>query len=85
MIQIIVLCDTPHSLDLILLLTLNEFKNDCMILASPSIDISNYGQYAEWLIVMLIVAFGFRYARKIVVFVLDTMYRLFIQHNPPAI
>ncbi|WP_018615496.1 hypothetical protein [Segetibacter koreensis] len=56
-----------------------------MILASPSIDISNYGQYAEWLIVMLIVAFGFRYARKIVVFVLDTMYRLFIQHNPPAI
>lgn len=35
-----------------------------------------------WLITFLVMAFGFRFIREAVVFVLMKLYEFFIQHNP---
>ena len=47
--------------------------------ASPS---TAFHEFAIWLISIVIVAFGFRYAKEIVSFVLDKLYQVFIQQNP---
>jgi hypothetical protein len=52
-----------------------------MISAAPSIVELDYSQYTAWLITIAIVAFGFRYAKGIIVFLLDNMYQFFIQNN----
>ena len=62
--------------------TFGFIKNNIMIFATPSIVKSDYSQYTAWLITIAIVAFGFRYAKVIIVFVLDKMYQFFIQNNP---
>ena len=56
-----------------------------MLSPSPTMDFSDYSQYTAWLITMAIVAFGFRYAKGIIAFILDKMYQFFIQNNPTAI
>jgi len=43
--------------------------------------IETYRQYAVWLITILLVAFGFKYAKDIIAFVLDKLYQFVIQHN----
>ncbi|MGZ3838394.1 MAG: hypothetical protein ACXVMS_09705 [Flavisolibacter sp.] len=43
--------------------------------------LSDYRQYATWLIAIFLVAFGFRYAREIISFILDKLYEFFIAHN----
>ena len=53
-----------------------------MLTPSPSVNLTNYNQYAVWLVAMIIVAFGFRYAREIIALVLDKLYQTFIQSNP---
>jgi hypothetical protein len=39
-------------------------------------------EYAVWLLVLFIVAFGFRHVKEIISFVLDELYQTFIQNNP---
>lgn len=55
-----------------------------MTYVAPTVDMSDYRQYAVWLIAMVLVAFGFRYAKDIIAFVLDKLYEFFIQNNPAA-
>lgn len=51
------------------------------------IETSTYGstdvlrQYSVWLITILLVAFGFKYAKEIIAFVLDKFYQFFIDNN----
>lgn len=45
---------------------------------SPAMTVMK--EYAIWLIAIIIVAFGFRYAGEIIAFVLEELYRAFIQH-----
>lgn len=44
-------------------------------------SLSDYRQYAIWIISIFIVAFGFRYAKEIIAFILDKLYDFFIAHN----
>lgn len=53
-----------------------------MTLASPFIHIADYRELGVWLISILLVVFGFRYFKEILVFVLEKLYELFIQQNP---
>jgi hypothetical protein len=48
----------------------------------PQTDFSDYRQLAVWIISMAVVAFGFKYAKEVIAFVLDELYRFFIQNNP---
>jgi hypothetical protein len=43
---------------------------------------TDFRQYALWLISVLLLAVGFRFLKDIIVFVLDQLYKLFIQENP---
>ena len=52
-----------------------------MITASISNNSTDYAQYAVWLITMVVVAFGFRYAKDIIAFVLDKLYGFFIEND----
>ena len=55
-----------------------------MIYPSPSFVMSDYRKYIVWLIttaIVAIVAFGFRFAKGIIPFVLDKLYQFFIQNN----
>jgi hypothetical protein len=56
-----------------------------MVSVSPAVDMSDYRQYAVWLIAVILVAFGFRHAKDIIAFVLDKLYEFFIQNNPANI
>lgn len=49
-----------------------------------SIDVSDYRQFALWLITLLVVVIGARYAKDVIVFVLDKLYQFFIQNNAPG-
>lgn len=53
-----------------------------MIAASTPANMSDYSQFAIWLISIALVAFGFRYAKDIIAFVLDKCYQFFILNNP---
>ena len=39
-------------------------------------------QYAIWLISLVMIAFGFRFARDIIGLVLEKLHEIFIQNNP---
>jgi hypothetical protein len=52
-----------------------------MIQTAPSIDVTDYRQFVVWLIAMLIVGFGFRYAKEVIAFALDKLYQFFIQNH----
>jgi len=45
-------------------------------------EAADFKEYAVWVLILFIVAFGFRHVKEIVSFVLDELYQLFIQHNP---
>jgi hypothetical protein len=47
-----------------------------------SIGMMDFRQYAIWLIAMVMVAFGFRYAKDLIAFVLDKLYQFFVLNNP---
>ena len=53
-----------------------------MIPASTPAYTAEYSEYAVWLITIILVAFGFRYAKDIIAFVLDKLYQFFILNNP---
>ena len=53
-----------------------------MLPVSILTDMSDYGQYAIWLIAITVVAFGFRYAKEIIAFMLDKFYQFFILNTP---
>ncbi|MGZ5285834.1 MAG: hypothetical protein ACXWV0_00205 [Flavisolibacter sp.] len=42
---------------------------------------SDFRQYAVWLIAMVVVAFGFRFAKDIIAVVLNKLYEIFIQRG----
>ena len=42
----------------------------------------DYKEYAVWLVTIILVAVGFRYAKEVIVFLLDKLYEVFIQNNP---
>ena len=52
-----------------------------MITTSLQTDTSDYAQYATWLITIVLVAVGFRYAKEVIAFVLDKLYEFFIEKN----
>lgn len=52
-----------------------------MITSSITSNSSDYAQYAIWLVTMIVVAFGFRYAKDIIAFVLDKLYGFFIEND----
>ena len=56
-----------------------------MISATPSIAMSDYRQYAVWLLAIVVATFGLRYVKKIIAFVLDNLYQFFIQNNPDSL
>lgn len=58
-----------------------HYKNGFMIAYISQPGLSDYRQYATWLIAIFLVAFGFRYAREIISFILDKLYEFFIAHN----
>lgn len=37
-------------------------------------------EYAIWIVSIVLIAFGFRYARELIAFVLDKLYQFFIQN-----
>lgn len=45
-------------------------------------QLSEWREYAVWLVALLAVAFGFRHFREIMTLVLEELYRLFILNNP---
>lgn len=51
-----------------------------MISTSPPL-ITEYREYVVWLIAIVLIAVGFKYAKDIIVFVLDKLYQYFIQNN----
>lgn len=40
----------------------------------------NIPEYAIWIVSIVLIAFGFRYARELIAFVLDKLYQFFIQN-----
>jgi hypothetical protein len=53
-----------------------------MLYVSTPANLPDYAEFAAWLIAMILVAFGFRYAKDIIAFVLDKLYQVFILNNP---
>ena len=43
---------------------------------------SSLRDFAVWLVAISLVAFGFRYAKEIIAFVLDEFYEFFVLKNP---
>jgi hypothetical protein len=43
--------------------------------------VPNLQEYAIWVVTLLLVAFGFRYAKELIAFVLDKLYDLFVEHH----
>lgn len=52
-----------------------------MFSVSPSSDTSPFAEYAIWLVTIVLVAFGFRYAKDLIAFVLEKLYEFFIENN----
>jgi hypothetical protein len=55
-----------------------------MILTQPH-PTPEVREYAVWLITLLVIAAGFRYAKEIIAFVLDKLYEYFIQNQSSSI
>ena len=45
-------------------------------------QVPDFREYAVWIIAMVVVAAGFRYAKEVIGFVLDKLYQYFIQNYP---
>lgn len=56
-----------------------------MLTVNPSIEPSALREFGLWLITIALVAFGFRYAKDVIAFVLDKLYQHFILDNPAAV
>ena len=56
-----------------------------MLAVSPSNDIPAMQELAVWVITISLVAFGFRYAKEIIAFILDKFYDYFVLKNPTAV
>ena len=56
-----------------------------MLTVTPSFDTSVLRDLAVWLVAITLVAFGFRYAKEVIVLVLDKFYEYFILKNPTAV
>jgi hypothetical protein len=52
-----------------------------MFQTSSFTDPALYKEYAIWMIVLAIVAFGFQYIKDIIAFMLDKLYQLYIESN----
>ena len=50
-----------------------------------TIDSVDLRQSVIWLVTIIIVAFGFRYTKKVIAFFLENLYQFFIQNNPTTI
>jgi hypothetical protein len=44
--------------------------------------VSDFKEYAVWIVAMVLVTVGFRYAKDVIAFVLDKLYQYFIQDYP---
>ena len=66
----------------IILFTIFQLKLKFMFTNYPNVISEDYKEIGIWLITALVVAFGFRYISDIIVFVLNKLYEIFIQHNP---
>ena len=53
-----------------------------MLYTTAPSSFPDYREYAVWLITIVLVAFGFRFARDVIAFLLDKLYQVFIQENP---
>jgi hypothetical protein len=62
-----------------------QYKINFMLTVTPSIDTSPLREFGVWLVAIALVAFGFRYAKELIAFVLDKLYQHFILDNPTAI
>lgn len=56
-----------------------------MLTSITPIEFYDYRQYAVWLISIIVVALGFKYAKEVIAFVLDKLYQVFIQENTAGI
>jgi hypothetical protein len=54
------------------------------MLTMTSVDVTDYRQYALWLVTLVVVAIGSRYVKVAIVFALDKLYQFFIQNNAPG-
>jgi hypothetical protein len=52
-----------------------------MIINSSPAGSADFRQVAMWMVAVLLFAFGFRYAKDIIVLVLEKLYAFFIQHS----
>ena len=52
------------------------------ILTADPVD---FRQFVIWLVTILVVAFGFRFAKDAIAFLLENLYQFFIQNNPTTI
>lgn len=52
-----------------------------MVETSPYGNTDVFSQYLVWLTTILLVAFGFKYAKDIIAFVLDKLYQFLIENN----
>jgi hypothetical protein len=62
-----------------------DTKNLNMLTVAPPVDSSALRDLAVWLVAISLVAFGFRYAKEVIAFVLDKFYEYFVLKNPAAI
>lgn len=46
---------------------------------SPFMPVTDIRTYAVWILTLVIVAFGFRYAKEMISFVLDRLYDMFVE------
>jgi hypothetical protein len=46
---------------------------------NPGVD--QWNSYAAWVVAIFLVTYGFRYARNVITFLLDELYKIFIQQN----
>ena len=53
-----------------------------MLAVTPSIDTTELRDLAVWLVAISLVAFGFRYAKEVIAFILDKFYEYFILKSP---
>ena len=60
-------------------------KNFYIIAVSPKNDIPAMQELAVWVITISLVAFGFRYAKEIIAFVLDKFYEYFVLKNSAGV
>jgi hypothetical protein len=61
-----------------------SFKQCIMFTLTQPYDETGIQEYVAWIVMLLLVATGFRHARVVISFVLQRFYEWFIQNNPTA-